>query len=90
LHQSLPKCHETLKRFASWKTISSGMEREIRKCDVCGRSRKWPIAKHGPLPNWYASRLIVLPLKDRSALTVAQVLIEHVYLTSRPCGDRSR
>jgi predicted aspartyl protease len=45
LHQSLPKCLETLKRFAWWKTIRSDTEREIRKCDVCGRSRKWPNAK---------------------------------------------
>jgi hypothetical protein len=113
LHQSLPKCIETLKRFAWWKTMRSDTEREIRKCDVCGRSRKWPHAKHGPLQNWPASRpfqrahvdlcgefpmsrnsnkycltycdyfskyLIAIPLKDKSALTVAQALVEHVYL----------
>jgi hypothetical protein len=113
LHQSLTKCLETLKRFAWWKTIRSDTEREIRKCDVCGRSRKWPKAKHGPLQDWPASRpfqrahvdlcgefpmsrngnkfcltycdyfskyLIAIPLKDKSALTVAQALVEHVYL----------
>jgi hypothetical protein len=113
LHQSLPKCIETLKRFAWWKTMRSDTEREIRKCDVCDRSRKWPHAKHGPLQNWPASRpfqrahvdlcgefpmsrnsnkycltyrdyfskyLIAIPLKDKSALTVAQALVEHVYL----------
>ena len=112
-HFGTSKTMHMVQQYAYWPGWKNDVEKHVRRCTVCCRSRHGPRNKQGPLQSvmsdgpmrklhvdltgphvrskngfvylltaicQFTKYLVAVPLRDKTALSVAKALVKHVYL----------